>query len=505
MRHLSTWLLALIAIFLLHPGRLSAQWIQEVKFDDSDMALDLTEAKSFQKYPNYYQYLQMMQDFASDYPDLCLLDTIGTSVEGRLLLALKISDNVEVDEAEASFLYASSMHGGEILGYVLLLRLADSLLSAYGQDTEVTRLVDQLQIWIHPLGNPDGSFSNDNNLSLTHATRHNINDIDLNRNYPDPDRGDADDTTGREQETKVMMEFMREQRFSMSANIHGGEEVVNYPWDDTPVPHADDDWFKFISHEYADEAMALDPSYMLGWPDRGITNGYEWYLARGTRQDYVTYFLGGREITLELSFELFLPSDQLEHHWNINHRSLFNYMAQCTYGIRGRVSDLDSGNPLHARIEVLMHDSAYSMIYSSADHGDYYRLIKEGSYDLVFSAPGYYSDTLRGVEVTDYQATLLDVQLEAWESSIVEQAAPSLQIYPNPSSGILYVEAANLPPGEMKLSIYSLEGKVLITKILPWNGEALELDISQLAHGLYFVHASMHSKAMVSRLAVIGP
>ena len=86
--------------------------------------------------------------------------------------------------------------------------------------------------------------------------------------------------------------------------------------------------------------MALDPGYMLGWPDGGITNGYAWYLARGTRQDYVTYFLGGREITLELSIELFVPSDQLEHHWNINHRSLFNYMAQCTYGIRGRVSDL---------------------------------------------------------------------------------------------------------------------------------------------------------------------
>ena len=128
MRLLLHMILASTAILFLLSGNTSAQWIREVEFDDSDMASDLTEAKSFQKYPTYDQYLQMMQDFASDYPAICRLDTIGTSVEGRLLLALKISDHVEVDEAEASFLYASTMHGSEILGYVLPLSLSQRLL-----------------------------------------------------------------------------------------------------------------------------------------------------------------------------------------------------------------------------------------------------------------------------------------------------------------------------------------------------------------------------------------
>ena len=372
-----------------------------MKFDDSDMALDLSEAKSFQKYPTYEHYLQMMQDFASDYPAICRLDTFGTTEEGRLLLALKISDQVETDEAEASFLYTSSMHGDEIVGYVLLLRLADSLLSGYGIDPEVTSLVDQLQIWINPLANPDGSFSRDNNLSLRKATRENMNGIDLNRSFPDPGNKEADDATGRAMETRSMMEFLREQHFTLSANIHSGTEVVNYPWDYTATLHADDDWYRFISREYADEAMAVDPDYMWGWPDDGITNGWQWYEARGTRQDYVNYYLGGREVTLELSTEYLLASGQLEHFWNINVRSLFNYMAQCMYGIRGIVTDLDSGDPLLARIEVIDHDSTYSAVYSSASHGDFYRLIKEGVYDLAITANAYFGDTIYGVNVSD--------------------------------------------------------------------------------------------------------
>jgi hypothetical protein len=496
---------AFLAIMLLLPGSISAQWIQEVKFDDSDMALDLTEAKSFQKYPTYEQYLQMMQDFATDYPTICRLDTFGTSEEGRLLLALKISDQVELDEPEAGFLYSSTIHGNEILGYVLLLRLADSLLRGYGNDVEVSRLVDHLQIWINPLANPDGSFSADNGLSLQHSIRTTVNGTDLNRDFPDPSKGEADDATGRARETRHMMEFLQEHRFILSANIHSGEEVVNYPWDYTSYLHTDDDWYRFISREYADEAMTVDPGYMFGWPDDGITNGYVWYRALGTRQDYINHYLGGREVTLELSLEYLLPSDQLEQSWNINHRSLFNYMAQCMYGIRGTVTDLDSGDPLRARIEVLDHDSAYSMVYSFTEHGDFYRLIKEGVYDLYFTANGYYDQTITGVSVTDYQATTLQVQLESWPVSVPENETPDFHLYPNPSSGLLYIEPVHLPPGELILTIHSLEGKALITKKLFWQGEALVLDIGQLENGIYLVRSSMSSHQMVHRLLVIGP
>jgi len=485
---------------------LDAQWTKSVQFDNGDMATNLAEALTFQKYPTYYQYLEMMQGFAATYPEICRLDTIGTSVEGRLLLALKISDNVALDEKEAAFLYSSTMHGDEVVGFVLMLRLADTLLNGYGYDSEISTLIDNLEIWINPLANPDGSYSDDNNLSLENAGRLNMFNVDLNRDFPEATRGDADDPTDREPETRHMMAFLKEKQFTMAANIHSGEEVVNYPWDGKPAPHVDDNWYKFISREYADEAKAVDPDYMWAF-ENGITNGWDWYEALGTRQDYVNYYLGGREVTLELSYEFLLPSSELEHHWNINERSLLNYMSQCLYGIRGTVSDLVSGDPLRAKIFVMNHDSAYSVVHSSAVHGDYYRLIKEGVYDLVVSAPDYISDTILSVSVTDYQATNLDIQLEKDATAGLEPGAPipGFRIYPNPAIHSFMVEAQNMPPGELDISVHAIDGRMIYHHSQPYHGTAIEFSTAHMEPGIYLVRCTSGTLLEVHRLMVIKP
>jgi len=411
-------LLILVLTGQLTVATLEAQWTKSVQFDSSDMAVDLAEALTFHKYPTYPQYLQMMQGFAEDYPEICRLDTIGVTDEDRLVLVLKISDNVNLEEKEAAFLYSSTMHGDEVVGYVLMLRLIDLLLQGYGNDNEITNLVDNLEIWINPLANPDGSYSGDNGASLELATRGNAWGADLNRDFPDFSQGEADDVTWRETETRTMMVFLREKRFSLSANMHAGAEVVNYPWDAVPEANVDEDWYKFISREYADEAKAVDPLYMTDLTVDGTINGFDWYEALGTRQDYISYYLGGRELTLELSETKLVSSADLEYFWSVNHRSLLNYMAQCLYGIRGTVTDMDTGEPVKAQVYVMNHDSAYSVVSSNADFGDYYRLIKEGVYDLVVSAPGYYSDTLYNVAVTDFQATNLDIELVPYGMSV---------------------------------------------------------------------------------------
>ncbi len=483
----------IILVGFLASVTLSAQW-QDVQFDDSDMALDLTEAFTFQKYPTYDQYLQMMQQFASTYPDICRLDTLGRSEEGRLLLALKISDHVESEEAEADFLYTSSMHGDELVGIVLLLRLADHLLKDYGVDQEATTLVDNLAIWINPLANPDGSYSVDENNSLTNATRETVKGIDLNRNFPVPGKSTYDDTTGMALENKHMMQFLMDHRFSMSANIHAGAEVVNYPWDHTLLQHADDDWFRFISREYADEAMAVDPDYMFGWPDNGITNGAAWYPVEGGRQDYVTYYLGGREVTLELSNEKQLGSDLLEAHWDKNRRSMLNYMAQCMYGIRGIVTDTDNGSPIGATVRIPEHDSSYAVVHSSAMHGDFYRLIREGTYDLVVAAPGYLTDTLTAVSVTDYQATLVEIQLEKDPTLrvLAENPDRGLRVYPNPAREQLFLSIDALKsgqpiPGRIEIGIYSTDGVLHLHQQASHWDSPVPISTGNLSGGVYIL------------------
>ena len=133
-----------------------------------------------------------MQSFADSFPSICKLHNIGTLSSGRKILIIQISDNVGVRENEPSFLYTSSMHGNELTGYVLMLRLIDELLNGYGINTKYTNLINEVDIWINPMANPDGAYYGGNH-TIQNAIRYNGNFVDLNRNYPDIINGNHPD------------------------------------------------------------------------------------------------------------------------------------------------------------------------------------------------------------------------------------------------------------------------------------------------------------------------
>ncbi len=135
-------------------------------------------SQTWDKYPMYEEYLSTIEEFQANYPELCKIYEIGESVQGRKLLVAKISDNVETDEKEPGFLCHAAMHGDELLGYMLMQRLIDSLLAGYGTDPLCTKLVDNIEIYIAPLVNPDGAYYGGNG-TVTKARRVNANGVDL--------------------------------------------------------------------------------------------------------------------------------------------------------------------------------------------------------------------------------------------------------------------------------------------------------------------------------------
>ncbi|GAB4295057.1 MAG: hypothetical protein Kow0068_19820 [Marinilabiliales bacterium] len=365
----------------------------------------------FDTYPTYPEYVSMMNTFAANYPNLCRIVDIGGTVDGRRLLYAVISDNVNTREAEPRFSYSSSMHGDETTGYVTLLRLINYLLTNYGSITQVTNLVDNCEIWICPLENPDGTYAGGDN-TVSGATRYNGNNIDLNRNYPDMIDGDHPDGNAWQPETIHMMNLFDSLHFVASGNFHGGAEVANYPWDTKAALHADDDWFQLVSLEFASQAQANGPSsYFTSVTSNGITNGYAWYEANGSRQDFNNYFRHCREITFEISNTKLPAASNLPTYWNALYPSLLDYIEQCTYGIRGIITDNCTGNPIVANVTIQGHDFDNSDVYSELPLGDYYRPIKAGTYTVIVSAPGYQTQTFSNVTVTDYNATILNVSL----------------------------------------------------------------------------------------------
>ena len=415
------------------------------KVQPPQMSTSTKDATAWDSYPTYGQYDSMMYAFQTNYPNICRTYDIGNSVLGRDLLVVKITDNPDVEEAEPEVLYTSSMHGDELTGYILTLRLIDSLLSSYGSDPRITNMIDNMEIWINPLANPDGTYRNDDN-SVSGATRYNWNNIDLNRNYPDPDEGPHPDGNAWQVETMAFMDFADAHSFVLSANFHGGAEVVNYPWDTWPQRHPDDQWFINLSRMYADSTHFYGPVGYMDDLNNGITDGWDWYTVSGGRQDYMNYYHGCREVTIELSNTKLPSGSSLPLFWYYNRVSMITYLEQALYGIHGIVTDAVTANPVAATITVLNHDdpAAASQVYTDPDVGDYTRMLLAGTYDVEYSATGYYPDTVYGVTVTDLQATHVNVQLQPIPSEPIFAVVSNTEetVFPGDTSDV-YVMVAN--------------------------------------------------------------
>lgn len=384
------------------------------------MATTTAQMASWNRYPTYSVYEQMMADFASTYPTLCNIDTIMSSTPSgnyRILVA-RISDNVNTVENEPQFLYSSTIHGDETTGFYLMLRLINYLLSNYGTNSQVTNLVNNVEIWICPDANPEGTYYNSNPIGSTvvNSRRENLAGIDLNRNYPDPRAGNNPDGNATQPETQAFMNFASAHHFSMGANFHGGAELLNYPWDTWTTsgnPNADAPWWERACKNYVDTARLITPTYMNSTFADGVSEGGDWYVITGGRQDYMNWFHHCREVTIELDLTKLTQTQNLNQKWNENYKSLLNYLQESLYGVRGIVTDACSGLPINAKVWVNSYDQINdsSQVYSHLPLGNYFKFINQGTYQITFSAPGYQSKTVNNVSVANYAATILNVQL----------------------------------------------------------------------------------------------
>lgn len=372
-------------------------------------------------YPTWSQYVTMMQYYAATYPSIARLVNLGMSGQGdHELWALKISDNPDAEEDEPEILYTATMHGDELVCYGTTVHLIDHVLANYGSDAQITRLVDETVLWFNPMSNPDGTFDGgDNTVSGASRGLPATGYADPNRSFPDPSVPEDPTTPGWPAEVQHMIDLAASEHITISANCHSGAEVFNYPWDVWSVRHPDDGWWIAAGIDYASSAQAASPpGYFTMCPGScpfpGVTNGWDWYTTSGNRQDFMNWYHGCREVTLELADSKALDVGQLDAHFDYNRQSLLDYFELALTGIRGLVTDATSGQPVAAEIRIPGHDieAQRSWVASDPDVGDYHRLVDPGTYDLEVSAPGYESAAVNGVVVTaGTDATIQDVVL----------------------------------------------------------------------------------------------
>jgi len=415
------------------------------------------------KHHDNTELLEILEDVHARCPEISdVYELSETSVNGVPLAVIVLGKQPSKHEPLVpEFKYIANMHGNEVIGRELLLKLAEYLCDEYHKDNpEIMRLLTKTRIHLMPSMNPDGwetatkEFqANGHNLYV--SGRNNYNGKDLNRDFPDLDalvyRLEAkhseknnhllDLVTGLDHvpqpETAAVMRYIVEQPFVLSANMHGGDLVANYPYDEsrTSSPAAysespDDTTFRSLALAYAlSHARMGNPETpsCTGSPtfscQRGITNGAAWYTVPGGMQDFNYLASNDFEITLELGCVKYPPAEQLEQEWKDNLPALLNFIWQVHTGVKGLVTDSDGqpieGATVHVRNETqvnatITRSSEIRHDVTSFRDGDYYRLLTPGQYEVKVTAPGYHAQTQQ-VTVTNpehREAAVVHFQLE---------------------------------------------------------------------------------------------
>ena len=121
------------------------------------------------------------------------------------------------------------------------------------------------------------------------------------------------------------MNWQKQRNFVLSANFHGGAEVVNYPWDTMGDKFPQEAYVKELSLEYSGLAPYIAASTAF---KNGITNGYAWYEVNGGMQDWSIKYRNDLQITVELSNTKWPEYSKVDYYYQQNKSALIRFVER---------------------------------------------------------------------------------------------------------------------------------------------------------------------------------
>ncbi|MEU3611256.1 M14 family metallopeptidase [Streptomyces sp. NPDC006872] len=331
--------------------------------EDEVRLFDFPSADS--KYHNYAEMTAEIDQRIAAYPGIMSKRVIGTSYQGRDIVAIKISDNVASDEAEPEVLFTHHQHAREHLTVEMALYLIRELGAGYGSDSRVTNMVNGREIWIVPDLNPDGGEydvatgsyrSWRKNRQPNSGSSYVGTDLNRNWNYKFGCCGGSSGSTSSETyrgtsaesapEVKVVADFVRsrivggKQQITAGIDFHTYSQLVLWPFGYTTADTAtgmtvdDNAAFKAVGQKMA------------------ASNGYtaeqasDLYITDGSIDDY----LWGTQKIFSYTFEMypsssagggFYPPDEvIERETSRNRDAVLQLLenADCMYRSIGKAT-----------------------------------------------------------------------------------------------------------------------------------------------------------------------
>lgn len=467
-------------------------------------------------YPDLTQIILQLAAMETNYPDICqlvdLTETYGTppTVEGRHLYALKISDNVLLDEDEPAFLMVSAHHAREIVTPVLALYAIEQLVTNYGSDPSITGMVNSNEIWIAPVWNPDGYsyvFDTDNMWRKNRRVFSSGVGVDQNRNYPhgwdSPCSGNMDPSSdifkgpspASEAETQTMISWSMDRQFAKVLDYHsyGSEVLHGYAcWD-----HPFDDYLE-------SKAIALSNASGYGGdhrPPSADGEHYQWQLGKMG----ALAFLMETQTQFQPTYAAALSEAALV--WPGT-----RWLLQQPIPLRGYITDASNGAPLEATVSFPFVGFEHNESRPSNNRfGRYHAFFPEGWYNFVVEAEGYETQTSDNAFASEIFPGRVDVAMQALLTGVGggPNFGDGLTVMANSITGTLHYEIAQA--SQVNIKLYNLRGALMNTLVREYQA-AGQYDVSwpqmnnkgqAMSSGMYFYRISAGDAVRSGKLVLV--
>ncbi len=384
------------------------------------------------QYHTYQGIIDLADSLALNFPTICKKYIFGNSIQNRQLAALKISDNVEIDEPEAEVMFDGGIHGDEIGGSENIIRFARDLCLKYGVEPTITDLINTREIWLYLMVNPDGRYN---------MSRYNANGVDLNRDWGYMwDEWGGSPGAFSQVETRLLRDCMYNNQFVVHTTYHSGTEIISYPWSYRSNTCPDQSHINQLAGIY---------SSFSGYTFLEYGQGYNvMYPINGSTKDGNYGMMGSVSWSIEISNSKQPPASQIMQYYNWNYPSMIKLIEYSGYGLEGTVTDAATNAPVTAAVFV----NNYYPTYTDPAVGDYHKYVLPGTYSIKVVANGYQTQTINNVVVTANNSTVTNFQLIEEPSHRVYKFSAS-QIPDNNFSDEGSTPAVIGPPDDINYSI----------------------------------------------------
>jgi carboxypeptidase T len=423
---LMSWRLILVIVFLTAFDLLFAQNREEL---DPEVRSEIPSEQAVDPlFHNYSEIVAKIEYYKTNYPEIVQVEKIGTgSVYHLPIWAIKISDNPYEDEAEPAILFTALHHAKELLGSEVCLYLLDYLCKNYAENSKVRQWVNDLEIWIVPVVNPDGLYLAIDSKFAPQFWRKNLSDnnsngrfdaekdgVDLNRNYDFnwASEGDNDSRSWyyrgpfpfSEEETQAIRDLTYRERFVFHLDFHSYGEVILYPWDNFTT--------------LADQRLIIDLAKEMakGIQKNGQLARYSISALNGKLGQSSVWMRGKMGILsyiIEVGDSHFPKGRELPEIIAQGANAAFYAIDRMYFSsIEGIVRDAYSKIPISAEINITEYNSPVAANpLSDPKTGYFFRITQPGSYSIKISAPGYRTKMIKSVDVSIDRITKLNIEM----------------------------------------------------------------------------------------------